>query len=186
MAIALPPLPRGTTLSPRLISFGGDLRPILGAPTLRLQRLGSRFAIDVEMPKMARACASRLIAARLASEARSETLRLSVTQNGDGAAVGPKFATAGAANSAVITTAGAAGIEPGMFFSFQVGGHSYLHMATSVAGAVVGVAPLLRVNASGVALEFANPVAEGFVDAPAWTLERLLHIAQRFTLTEDC
>ncbi len=184
MAIDLPALPRGSTIAPRGLRFGGDLRSVLGGPTQRMTRLGSRFAVDVDMPKMAAPCAAGLIAARLRAETLGDTLRLPIPQNGNGSAAGAPTATGGAINSAVLTKAGGGAIAVGMFFSFVAGGRSYLHMVTSVAGATLGVAPLLRASPVGHVLNFAAPVIEGLVDETAWTLERLRVIGQRFTITE--
>ncbi len=184
MALDLPQLPRATTVSPRLLRFGGVLRPVLGGPDQPLSRLGSRFAVDVEMPPMAAACAAALIATRLQADALGEPLRLIVPQNGNGAAAGAPVATAGAVNSASVTKAGGGAIARGMFFSFTVGGRTYLHMVTSVAGNVLGVAPLLRASPVGQALNFAAPSIEGFVDGVAWSMSRMRFIGQSFTVSE--
>lgn len=185
MPVDLPTLPRGATVSPRLVSFGGPLTPVLGGPVQRIARLGDRFAVEVEMPPLHADCAARLIAARLRAKTLNDTLRMPVPQAGNGAAVGAPIASAGAVNSASLTLPGAAGVVTvGMFFSFSVGGRSYLHMVTSVAGSVVGVAPLLRASPAGQALNFAAPVIEGDADGAAWSVQLGRFTSQRFTITE--
>lgn len=37
---------------PRMIDFGGALKPIMGGPVTTLMRLGTRFAIDITIPLM--------------------------------------------------------------------------------------------------------------------------------------
>lgn len=43
---------RQTTAEPELVDFGASLRPFLGGPSQRLDRLGTRHAISVQMPTM--------------------------------------------------------------------------------------------------------------------------------------
>jgi len=50
---------------------------------------------------------------------------------------------------------------------------------------VLNVAPRLRATASG-ALNFAEPIVEGFLDgAITWDVERLVHSGVTFTISED-
>lgn len=185
MAIDLPALPRGTKFSPRILRFGGDLPGVLGGPTTRVTRLGSRFAFDVELPTLEAACASKLVAARLQADTLGQTLRMAVPQNGKGALAGAPVAASGAVNSASLTKTGGGAVAVGMFFSFAAGGRTYLHMVTSVAGNLLGVAPLLRASPVGQVLNFAAPVVEGFVDGASWSIERLRFVSQSFSLSED-
>jgi hypothetical protein len=43
---------RQTIAEPELVDFGASLRPFLGGPSQRLDRLGTRHAISVQMPTM--------------------------------------------------------------------------------------------------------------------------------------
>lgn len=43
---------RQTIAEPELVDFGASLRPFLGGPSQRLDRLGTRHAISVQMPAM--------------------------------------------------------------------------------------------------------------------------------------
>lgn len=184
MTIALPALPRGTDVSQKLLRFGGDLKPGLGGPILRILRLGSRWQFDVSLPPMDLDCARAWLAVRAKSDAEGDTLRLTLKPMGpDSAAVVGRMATSGAGAGLVISSG--AGVAVGMTFSFVKDGHSYLHMVTGVAGANLTVSPLLRANPAGLALEFAAPAVDGFVDDLSWTMQRLRFVGQSFTLVED-
>src|SRR3546814_13730708 len=39
-------------MTPRLLDWGADQAPVLGGPMQRITRLGSRHAVDVQMPPM--------------------------------------------------------------------------------------------------------------------------------------
>jgi hypothetical protein len=186
VTIALPGLPRGTDVNPKIVRFGGDLTPGLGGPILRISRLGSRWQFDIGLPPMDMDCAANWLAARAQADAEGDTLRLAVAKTAlvSGAAIAGRTATSGAGAGLVISSG--AGLAKGMLFSFVgADGHSYLHMVTAVAGANLHVAPLLRANPAGLALEFVAPVVDGFVDETAWTLQRLRFVGQSFSFVED-
>lgn len=175
MAIALPQLPRLAKVTPRLIDYGGTLRSSTGGPEQRILRLGSRFAVDVELPPMTEACAAAWIAARLRSVTTGETVVLTMPQTRTPAA---NAAGAGTANSTVVTAAGLVG----QFFSVTAGGRNYLHQMVAAGVA----APRLRASFAGT-MEFVAPKLEGWLDGAehGWTIERLRFVGQSFTIREN-
>lgn len=180
--VQLPDLPRRTKVRQRLVEFGNDLTPFAGGPVQRLLRFGARYALEVTLPPMSLALARTFLAARARAATSGATLRVAVPTLGGGEAVTGRTATAGAGEG--LTISDGSGIEPGVFFSFVADGRSWLHMVTSVAGAALTVAPMLRADPTGQALEFSEPMIEGFADAVAWDLEALA-VGHTFTLTEE-
>lgn len=182
--VTLPLPPRLAKISPRLLRFGGDLTSALGGPSQRISRLGSRFAVRVDLPAMDLDCGRQWIAARTKAEAEGSTARLVLAQADAAGVVGVTASAGGAGASLPVSSV--AGISVGLFFSFVVSGHAYLHQVTGIAGGTLAIAPLLRVTpAAGNALEFAAPVVEGLLDDVAWDLDLMRFIGQSFTLTED-
>ena len=183
--IQLPPVPRGTVVTPQLVRVSGDLVSPLGGPTQRITRLGSRYAASVELPSLDAACAARWLACPLRAEAEGATLGLVMPQMIDVEFMGAVQGT-GLAGSNVIHYAGATP-QPGMWFSFLYGGRHYLHLVTDLdaANTVVRIAPLLRVNIPATPLEFAGPILEGFVDDTSWSLEYFRFVGHKFQITEN-
>ena len=190
MAITLPPVPRLAAVSPRLITFGADLTPPLGGPTQRIRRLGSRFAVDVQLPALDRECGMRWVAALIRAEAEGQTLRLAfpkVLAN----AVTPSVGSSNQQGTALGVSALSAAVLAGSFFSFEAAGRAFLHMVTANAAAdatALNIAPLLRASpAAGTALNFAEPVIEGFVDPGpiGWEQQLKRFASLKFTLTEN-
>lgn len=196
--VTLPALPKGAKINARLIRFGSDLTPTLGGPVQRVSRLGSRFALDVELPPLLAADARAWVAARLKAEAENATVRLTWPQV---APVVPPFGTVqvdGAgqtgARLAVKGMVPGGGCALGLFFSFADATRHYLHATTenavaSGAGtALYSVAPLLRASpGNNVALNFTAPTIEGLLDGASidWTIEQLRVSGASFTLTEN-
>lgn len=184
--VPFPVIPRGTTVTPRLVRTSGDLVSPLGGPTQRITRLGSRYAFDVDLPTLDAACAAKWLSAPLQAEAEGQTLGLTVPQMIDTDNLVGVTGT-GAVGSNRVTWAGAAP-SAGQWFSFVSGGRHYLHLVTSTDGAakLARVSPLLRVAMPiGTALEFIAPVLEGFVEETQWSLEFFKFVGHRFTLTEN-
>jgi len=185
MTVALPLLPKQATVAPRLLRFGGDLLSALGGPTQRIVRMGSRFSVDVQLPTLDAECAGRWVAALLQADTLGQTVSLIVPQLGDGKVVGAATGT-GNAGASSLAISGGANLKAGLLFSFQAGGRFYLHQVTNIVSATeVGIAPLLRVGINGLALDFATPKVEGFVEETAWSVEFLRFVGQSFSLTEN-
>jgi hypothetical protein len=90
---------RQTIAEPELVDFGASLRPFLGGPSQRLDRLGTRHAISVQMPVM-----------RIESEGRQWIVRLIRAKQEDGfirfPQIGFRVGPCGAAISVATATEG--------------------------------------------------------------------------------
>lgn len=52
MSVTLPTTPSPRSLTPRLVTARAELRSAFGGSTQRINRLGSRWAFEVELPPM--------------------------------------------------------------------------------------------------------------------------------------
>ncbi len=194
--IQLPTAPAFITGEPSLKSFGADLTSSLGGPTQRLLRLGSRFSIDVAYPPMAYSDAQTFLTALIQSEAAA--LAVPFPQRG---------LTIGAPGSPVISGGGQAGlflairgaaanytVQAGQFFSVITGGRRSLYQcqtATVLNASGVGtlpIRPMLRTTPNdGDTVEMLQPYLEGFapLGAAKWSIEMLVRVGIKFTVTED-
>lgn len=180
-AIDLPPLPRLAMVEVELMDFGGDLTSPLGGPTQRILRLGSRFMARVQMPALDLACAGAWLAVRNRAKAEGLPVRMGIKQLGDGSVAGTPNAVAGAGTELELSAPGA---TVGLLFSFVKSGVSYLHQVTAVAGVDINVAPALRADPAGLALEFAAPEIEGLMNSASWSVAMARFAGQTFTVTE--
>ena len=185
MTVTFPVVPRGTVITPRLIRVGGDLISTLGGPTQRITRIGSRYAVDVELPSLDAACAARWLSCPLRAEAQGDTLGLIMPQMIDTEHMVPNLGTGAAGSSQITFTATTP--SAGMWFSFSAHGRHYLHQITGADGGskTASVAPLLRAPMANSAMEFRAPVLEGFTDDTAWSLEYFRFVGHKFTITES-
>ena len=163
--------PRGVKAS--LLDYGVIVRPSSGAPAQRYDRLGSRFAMEFELPPLDGETA-RLVKARLIQAKRS-ALRMPVPLLG-----GPQ----GAPGAPLVNGTDSAGttlklknLTPGWFARegywlnvTDADGALYLHdVAAPVRAGSDGKAtltlgvPLRCVLADGAAVRISNPVIEGLV-----------------------
>lgn len=182
MSVTLPALPRQTRVSPSYRDFSARLTPPSGGQEQRVARLGDRWSVRYVLPPMGEAQALAFIAAQARATAEGATVRGVLPRSGDA----PTGVTGvGAANATLLTASSATGLAVGMFFSFEAGGHAFLHQVTGLTGAVLNIAPRLRAGANG-ALNFVEPVVEGFLDGGiTWDVERLVHSGVSFTISED-
>jgi hypothetical protein len=187
MTVAFPVVPRGTVLTPHVVRVGGDLVSVLGGPTQRITRVGTRYAMDVSLPTLDPACAALWLAAPLTADAVGDTLSLTVPQMIDITGTGTPLGT-GTAGSNVVTfnSGGGTPPAPGMWFSVSVGGRHYLHLVTALlATGKIAISPLLRVNLSAAPMDFHTPTLEGFCGDTSWSLEWLRFVGLKFTITEN-
>lgn len=182
--------PNGAT--PTLVDYGGVLRSAIGGATQKIDRLGSRFRVELTYPPMSevdgRIFVSRLIRAKREG-LRVEYPLLSVNQGSPGA---PKVNGSGQTGFTLAAkgfTAGYAGKE-GYWFSIERAGQHYLHNITAdftadVSGnATVNIYPALRTPfLNNDNLHFATPKIEGVVDGDeiGWQLS-LAHLIE-FSVT---
>lgn len=193
--ITLPDLPAPNGVEPSLIDYGVNLRAALGGGTVRVNRPGNRFRLNVTFPLMtpevARVFVSRLI------RAKQEGLRLpypllSETQGSPGSPVVNGAGQSGTAIALRGLTAGYAFAE-GSWLSIVGGGQHYLHNVTNAVTAngsglaTVSIAPALRFPfPDGAVVHIAQPMVDGFVDGESadWTI-RVDHLVQLgFTIEE--
>lgn len=193
MAIALPDSPYPAAMTPRLVTGRAELRPAWGGDIQRLNRAGSRYAIDVTMPVMTYADAQDW------SDINDETstVTMQIVQPGfDPGAPGTTLVK-GAAQSG--TTLIIDGFTPyyvlrkNQWISVSTGGRLYAYrvktevVASSLGEASVVLTTMLRVSpADNDPVEIAAPRIEGFATVPgdAWATSTAGHVALSFTIEE--
>lgn len=181
---------------PRLLQWGSELTPTLGGVTQRLDRLGSRHAIDVQLPPMLMADDGRRWIARLL-RAKQEGGRIAFPQvDFEPGPCGRPTVAADTTVGRMIPIAGATpryAIREGQWLSVTHGARSYLYCATAqvvLDGSGAGTVPvdvLLRSPLSvGDKVELARPVIEGWLsgDGYEWTLERSRTVGLGFSIAE--
>jgi len=180
---------------PRLLDFGAIITPPLGGPAQRLNRLGSRFAIDVQAATSSSVEAGRILVARLMTGmTQGVLLRF------------PQDLKPCTSPDPVVDGAGQAGMtlnlrgwqaqawaKEGQFFSLVHAGRRYVHFITAqaIAGAdgtmAAAIYPPMRVTpADGDVCEFGEPMIEGFLSGNQleWQLQNSAHVDVSFTVTE--
>jgi hypothetical protein len=189
--IELPSNPAPNGVVPRLIDYGFTMRSPTGGSSLRLDRAGSRFAVEVSYPPM-KADKARVFVSRLL-EAKSQGLRiefplLGVSQGNPGTPVVDGAGQAGKTLSVRGLTPGYV-VKEGYWLSIvDADGQHYLHNATAVVTADAGglaslsITPALRVPfADGAVIHLAKPMIEGLVDGNEWSwqlpVNRLIALA---------
>lgn len=173
-AVTLPETRAIKVDKPRLLDWGGRLVPPLGGAVQTLNRLGTRWAIDITIPMMRSEPDGRAFAAKLV-QAKVNGVLMWFRQ--DGLDIGlPALTGTPLVNGAAQTgsTLAVKGFRPGyvvregQFFSILTGGRHYLHMATAITVAngsglaSVPVFPMLRVSpADNAPCHFAKPMIQG-------------------------
>ncbi|MFC3711258.1 hypothetical protein ACFOMD_01665 [Sphingoaurantiacus capsulatus] len=196
MAILLPAEPVPQSWTPRAMDWGGELVPVLGGETQRLNRLGDRFAVEVVLTPTQDAAQALAYISRLRRGRREGArmpfpqLNLPIGNPGELRVHG-----SGQAGSS-LTVRGATtgyGFREGQFFSLVHDGRRYLHSVATAATAPVGgvltlaIEPMLRVSpGDGDLIEMAAPMIEGFVggNEQGWTVDIAGTIGLSFILTE--
>lgn len=193
MAIALPDTPFPASMTPRLVTGRAELRPAFGGDVQRLNRVGSRFAIDVTLPVMTYAQAQDW------SDINDETdtVTMQIVQPGlnTGAPGTPLVNGAGQSGTTLILD----GLTPyyvlrkNQWISVSTGGRLYAYrvkteVAASAGGAVsVVLTTMLRASpADNSPVQIAAPRIEGFATVPddAWATNTAGHVALSFTIEE--
>lgn len=174
-------LPDGTSpnsATPALVDFGFDSQPALGGSSTRTNRPGNRFKVAVTLPPVKSDREGRVLVSRLI-QAKTQGLRIAWPLNGfkslpmgnplansATAQLGTSLLLDGFVNGTVV--------YEGQFFSIEVGGKNYLHVAVSDSVSVGGAMtvtfepPLRAAVPDNTPIEFANPVFEGVVDGQEW------------------
>lgn len=165
--------------TPSYVDFGGFLEPALGGEVQRIDRMGNRFAIEVQMPPFPSADSGRIWVSRLirgkAEGVRMEYPLLSFDPGTPGAPLVNGNGQSGRSLAARGFTPGYQAKE-GQFFSHVRAGRCYLYQldADAVASGAglltLPISPMLRVEpVDGDQLLFAQPVIEGFVHGDEWS-----------------
>lgn len=193
MAIALPDYPYPAAMTPRLVTGRAELRPAWGGDIQRLNRAGSRFAIDVTMPVMTYSDAQDWSGIN----DQTDTVTMQIVQPGlDTGAPGITLVN-GASQSG--TTLIIDGFTPyyvlrkNQWISVSTGGRLYAYRvktevaADSGGAASVILTTMLRVSpGNNDPVEITEPRIEGFATVPddAWATNTAGHVALSFTIEE--
>lgn len=195
MPVSLPswPLPASTTM--RQMVFGNDLTPTMGGPTMRIQRLGSRFSMEVAMPMMSYDDARTWIAAFLRSD--TETVVMDVPQKGlDVGYPGSPVVDGNGQLGMFLTLRGLTpgyALQTGQFFSLIVSGQRFLYSvledvtANAQGKARIHFWPMMRRQPQdGDVLEIAQPKIEGFAAKGGfeWSIDAAQHTGLEFKIDE--
>lgn len=179
----------------RVLDFGGLLTPSLGGATQRVNRLGTRYAIDIELPPLPEEPDGRVLTAML-EQALTQGASFPLPKTG------LRTQPAGSPVISATTTGGStipiSGLTPnyqfvaGQFLSIIHGGRRYLHRASAATVAsdtgtiaALPIVPLLRCAlAINDVVEAESPTIEGWVDIPSWSVLSSPHTSVRFSITE--
>ncbi len=193
MSIALPDWPYPAQMTPRLVSGRAELRPAWGGDVQRLNRAGSRYAIDVTMPAMTYADAQKW--ADIDSEDQTVTMRI-VQPGINVGAPGTPLVKGGSQSGSVLELDGLHPnyiLQKNQWLSVTISGRLYAYRVASTtvvdaAGeADVPLRTMLRVSpADNAVVEIAAPRIEGFATVAdgAWTTDTAGHVRLAFTIEE--
>lgn len=173
MSVTLPTTPSPRSLTPRLVTARAELRSAFGGSTQRINRLGSRWAFEVELPPMT--AANALAWTDLLTEVDTCILDLPEPGITIGSPGTPLVNGATQTGASLITDGWTAGyvIPKGKWFSVSVSSLLYLYQTTASTTASGGgaatlpIRPLLRASPADNAALNVNPAkVEGFVTVP--------------------
>lgn len=196
MAITFPTNPGPADAVASLVRYGRETQPPAGGVVQMINRLGSRYRLEVSLPPMSYATARAVLAARLKSANEGQTVVVTWPQETQASLGAPLINGAGQLGSVLVCD----GFTPGAvipalaFFSFSAGGRIYLHStvgqvtANGSGQASIPIAPMLRASpADNAALNFTAPQIEGFLGGGDvdWSLNVLKHVGVRFVITEN-
>jgi hypothetical protein len=204
--IDLPDHPAPASAAPALVDFGAFLTPSLGGPVQRVERMGTRFKIAVQMPPMPNPKLGRQWVARLI-RGKQEGARMAWPLQGfDPGTPGNVGQTGGIAGVVLVNGTGQSGrtlvinaatpnyvFREGQFFSVVISGRHYLYMVTaetiaSATGtATLPIEPMLRVSPPNNSVcHFGKPMVEGFIlgDSFAWEMALANFVGMGFELSE--
>jgi hypothetical protein len=196
--IILPTYPSPAAATPALQDFGSFLTPSLGGPIQRVDRMGTRFRIDVTMPLMPNPQLGRQWVAALV-QGKLEGVRLPWPLLGFDPGLPGNVLVSGAGQSG--KTLNVKGATPnyvfraGQFFSLYVASipRHYLYMITaqtvaSATGvAALAITPMLRTSPpDATPLYVGNPQVEGFIvgDSFQWEMQLANFVAVQFQISE--
>lgn len=189
--IDLPDWPAPRSVSPRVLDFGGFLEPASGAQVQRINRMGSRYAVSVQMPPLTSQKHGRIWVNRLV-RGQQEGARIEYPLLDFYPGVPGSFVVDGAGQSGKLLnlrggTPNYAFYE-GQPFSLQIGGQHYLDfvaasaVANATGEATISLTQMLRAEpGDGDPVHISKPMIEGFImgDQVSWdiSLERLIGLS---------
>lgn len=195
MAVELPrtPAPRGLVFRP--ITRRRDLEPAFGGPTSRVRRLGSKWAVDVELPPMRYEKAMAWVAALTSADADTVVLALHQPGFKPGVPGSPLVNGAGQLGSLISldTFTPEYAATAGQWFNLTAAGRTYLYQVAADTIATGGACPALPINpmirrspANNSPAVFSDPVIEGFISGreTTWTVDVAKTVGLAFTITE--
>jgi hypothetical protein len=197
-ATALPATPLPNQAVAKLRVFGGTIEPPTGGEAQNIVRVGTRFAIDVTMPRMKPEADGRIWASTLVdARALGSTVTMPFPQ--PGLAIGnpgtPLVNGAGQLGT-TINLAGLSAfyvVRKGQFLNVTAGGRLYLYKARADTAADINglialpiTPPIRRSPAHASTVNLAAPAIEGFLEGneQAWTHVRARTIGLQFTIAE--
>lgn len=185
----LPLTPAPRTHDPYLIEFGEVQTPFLGGEEQKVARLGSRFGVKCELPRMTYEQAMPWIAALLRGELEEVTLPF--RQPGFDPGDVPNQTVNGPHNAntnQLAVNGNPAHIRPGQFFNILKGNRRYLH---NFLGLLENgkwlIAPLTRVSlGGGEQIIIADPTITGFIPKDkSWNVDRAITAGLSFEIKES-
>jgi hypothetical protein len=193
--IEFPALPAPNGCTPSLVDYGGVLRSAIGGATQKIDRLGSRFRVELTYPPMTeidgRLFVSRLIRAKREG-LRAEYPLLSVDQGLPGSPLVDGAGQTGYTLAVRGLTPNYAGKE-GYWLSIVRSGQHYLHnvaanfAADATGDAVIDIFPALRIPfLDADVVNLGKPMIEGIVDGDeiGWQMSLAHHIQFSVTIEE--
>lgn len=159
MAILIPDLGRFSNVEVSYTANPWTHTPTFGAPEVRLARVGAeRFGVQVTCRGMSQDQGSRIVS--IVSRGLTEKLQLRVPQPGKTVPANGTVVSGSGMTLVVSGTTPAAG----QYFNITVGGITYLHQVVAATGGTLTVKSGLKVPVtSGLAVNFATPVIEGYL-----------------------
>lgn len=175
MSVTLPDGPYRVTSRLDYLSYGTDLSSPLGGSTQRVNRLGDRFALTLELPSMrSQNCGGvwNTLLSQAIRQGAIVKIPKPLLRVGTVLTANPLVNGGGQAGMTLNADGFTAGAEvlAGQYFSFTVAGVNYLHRLTAAGTAnasgqiALAIEPMLRVSLpDNTLLEFIAPKIEGLI-----------------------
>ncbi len=178
--VAIPTTPGYRKATPIYIDIDVQQATPLGGAGTRIQRLGSRFALEVEFPPIKQGAALAALRADII-RGRRDGASYPFPQPGlTSTATGtPRVKGAGQSGNSLAVDGFATGasVKKGQFFAVIANGRSYLYFCTANANEISGeigipIWPMIRASPADNALvNFATPVIEGNIVDETFSFE---------------
>jgi hypothetical protein len=195
-AVVLPATPGPVDQQWAPVDFGGFLRPPLGGPVQRLNRLGNRWIVAVTLPSMQRAQAAAWIA--LLNLGLTSGVQWTIRQPGltVGTPGAPRVSGTGHAGTLLPVSGGSANyvFRQSQWISLLSEGARFLHMIaaqTALDGSGAGTLPLIPAlrapPTNNDPITVVDPVIVGWLnsaESASWSIDRARLYGLRFTIEE--